>query len=126
MMVEAEERQSKPQREVYRHIGDFTLFWTGVYPEALPRLRAPDRKDHLVDYARRGKESYYIASTFDDEQYREEAPVLRQLSREFETCRIGLNRVRRELQNLPEQIARLSGRRGIKLIARFGWRRSDV
>jgi len=22
-------------REVHRHIGDFTLFWTGVYPEAL-------------------------------------------------------------------------------------------
>src|SRR4051812_26520394 len=26
------------QREVHRHIGDVTLFWTGVYPEALRRL----------------------------------------------------------------------------------------
>jgi hypothetical protein len=25
------------EREVHRHIGDFTLFWTGVYPEALPQ-----------------------------------------------------------------------------------------
>ena len=35
MMIEADQRQANPQREIYRHIGDFTLFWTGVYPEAL-------------------------------------------------------------------------------------------
>ena len=28
------------EREVHKHIGDFTLFWAGVYPEALPRMRA--------------------------------------------------------------------------------------
>src|SRR5437016_607414 len=29
--------EGRTRREVHRHIGDFTLFWTGVYPEALRR-----------------------------------------------------------------------------------------
>jgi hypothetical protein len=83
-------------REFYRHIGDFTLFWTGVFPEALDRLRSALRKDCLIDYCAQGKRSYWIASTFEDEPYRQEAPVLRRLSHEFELCAYGLNQVRRE------------------------------
>src|SRR6516165_210001 len=39
MMLEAESlpAEGRTRREIYRHIGDFTLFWTGVYPEALKR-----------------------------------------------------------------------------------------
>src|SRR5207248_9000378 len=98
MMLEAESSpaEGRTRREVYRHIGDFTLFWTGVYPEALERLRSALRKDHFIDYCEQGKRSYYIASTFEDEPYREEAPVLRRLSNEFELCAYGLNQVRRE------------------------------
>ena len=97
MMIEAEELppEGRTRREVHRHIGDFTLFWTGVYPEALDRLRALT-KDRFIDYTARGKRSYYIASTFEDDPYAEEAPVLRRLSREFELCAYGLNQVRRE------------------------------
>ncbi len=94
MMLEAEQRQAKPRREIYRHIGDFTLFWSGVYPEALSRMKSPDRRDHLVDYFEQGKRSYYLASTFDQKPYEQEAPVLRRLSEEFELCTFGLNRVR--------------------------------
>jgi hypothetical protein len=98
MMMEAEAlpAQGRTRREVYRHIGDFTLFWTGVYPEAVKRLRHAPRKDHFIDYCEQGKRSYYIASTFDDEQFRDEAPVLRRLSDEFMLCAYGLNQVRRE------------------------------
>ena len=96
MLVEAEERLAKPRREIYRHIGDFTLFWAGVYPEALKRLQSPDRRDHLLDYFEQGKRSYLIASTYDDEPYEEEAPILRRLSLDFELCTYGLNRVRSE------------------------------
>src|SRR5437660_8688233 len=28
------------RRDAHRHIGDFTLFWTGVYPEALTQLQS--------------------------------------------------------------------------------------
>ena len=98
MVIEAEGMPpaGRTRREVYRHIGDFTLFWTGVYPEALERLRNALSKDRFVDYSVQGKRSYYIASTFEDDPYREEAKVLRRLSSEFEICAYGLNQVRRE------------------------------
>ena len=98
MVIEAEglPPEGRTRREVHRHIGDFTLFWTGVYPEAVNRLRSALSKDHFIDYCAQGKRSYYIASTFEDDAYRAEAPVLRRLSEDFELCAYGLNQVRRE------------------------------
>jgi hypothetical protein len=97
MLMEAEALpQGRTSREVHRHIGDYTLFWTGVYPEALRRIRSALRKDHFIDYCNQGKRSYFIASTFEDDPYREEAPVLRRLSEQFELCAYGLNQVRKE------------------------------
>ena len=98
MVIEAQglPPEGRTRREVHRHIGDFTLFWTGVYPEALRRLRSVMSKDHFVDYCEQGKRSYYIASTFEDDRCRDEAAVLRRLSAEFELCAYGLNQVRRE------------------------------
>ena len=52
------------EREVHKHIGDITLFWTGVYPEMLRYVRAPSRRDHLIDYVEQGRASYRIAATF--------------------------------------------------------------
>jgi hypothetical protein len=101
MLAEAQERQAKPQRELYRHIGDFTLFWSGLYPEALPRLQSPESADSLLDYRAQGKRSYYLASTFHVDPYREEAPVLRRLSEEFDLCSVGLRQVRKEWEKLP-------------------------
>lgn len=102
MLAEAEQRSAEPQRELFRHIGDFTLFWTGLYPEALNQLQSADRKDHLLDYYEQGKRSYRIASQFKDDPYREEAEVLDRLSQDFEACTLGLNCVRRELGRLPK------------------------
>ena len=98
MVIEAEglPPEGRTRREVHRHIGDFTLFWAGVYPEALRRLRSVLSKDHFVDYCEQGKRSYYIASTFEDDRFRDEAAVLRRLSAEFELCAYGLNQVRLE------------------------------
>lgn len=85
------------EREVHRHIGDFTMFWAGIYPESLPELQSRRRKDHLIDYVRQGKSSYAIAASFDYGAYREQAPVLKKLSDEFELCVFGLNHVRGEM-----------------------------
>ena len=63
MMAEAQARVGEARREVHRHIGDFTLFWTGVYPEALEHFQRGPRKDFFLDYCEQGKRSYYIAST---------------------------------------------------------------
>lgn len=87
--VDAERR-----RECHRHVGDFTLFWTGVYPEALARLRRSDRADALINYQEQGKRSYYVASQLCEG--RGESSVFRRLSDQFELCAFGLSCVRRE------------------------------
>jgi hypothetical protein len=93
MVAEAESSaDDERRRECHRHVGDFTLFWTGVYPEALDKLRPIDSPDHLISFQELGKRSYYLASTLTSEQ----SDVLLRLSVEFETCAFGLSRVRRE------------------------------
>ena len=100
MMIEAEAMppEGRTRREVHRHIGDFTLFWTGVYPEALKRLRSVMSKDHFIDYCEQGKRSYYLASECEESADEEESAVLRRISKQFELCAYGLNQVRREWQ----------------------------
>ena len=96
LLAEAEARVGRPRRDLYRQIGDVALFWTGVYPEALRRLCRADRRDHLLDYAEQGRRAYSLAGEWDDEPYRDEAPVLRRLAEQFDLCRVGLHRVRAE------------------------------
>jgi hypothetical protein len=98
MVAEAENRIGEAKRDVHRHIGDFTLFWAGVYPEALRKMQSANKKDHLVDYCTHGKRAYWIASTLcpEDEECRADGAVLSRLSREFEMCAYGLREVRRE------------------------------
>ena len=88
------------EREVHKHIGDFTLFWAGVYPDALPRMHDTWRKDHLLDYVEQGKSSYAIAASFNYGDYQQEAAVLKRLSDEFDVCLDGLHEVRRQLDQM--------------------------
>lgn len=88
------------EREVHKHIGDFTLFWAGIYPESLPRMQAQSRRDHLLDYVQQGKNSYAIAASHDYGEYRREAPVLKKLSEEFELCLFGLHSVRKQIDGM--------------------------
>jgi hypothetical protein len=97
MLAEANARIGEARREVHRHIGDFTLFWTGVYPEALEHFQRGPRKDFFLDYCEQGKRAYYIASTIptSDDKLDENA-LFERLSHEFELCVYGLGEVRRE------------------------------
>ena len=105
MLIEADVRLNATsfnrEREVHKHIGDFVLFWTGIFPDALPRLQSSSRKDNLIDYVQQGKSSYAIAASHDYGAYREQAGVLHRLSDEFELCMLGLNMVRSEMDKLP-------------------------
>jgi hypothetical protein len=107
MIAEAEATPDEDRRHDYhRHVGDFTLFWSGVYPEALDQFRAKSSPDHLIDFQQQGKRSYYLASTFARD---EQAPVLRRLSDEFELCAFGLSLVRKEWEHLEGETSRLRG-----------------
>ena len=69
MVAEAEAAgDAARRRECHRHVGDFTLFWTGVYPEALAKLQGGDSADALINYQRQGKRSYHLASVFECRQ----------------------------------------------------------
>jgi hypothetical protein len=86
------------ERAVRKHIGDYTLFLVGLFPEYVASLpRRGLRLDALVDYLKAGKESYRIVSFFDQFEYRNEAPLFRQLSEQFEPCVYGLNLIKRDL-----------------------------
>jgi hypothetical protein len=96
LLVEAQHREGPARQQVHRHIGDFTLFWTGVYPEVVEGMRRG--KDAFIDYQQQGKRAYWIASTIPVEVKEEAAPpdVLKRLSEQFELCVYGLGEVRRQ------------------------------
>jgi hypothetical protein len=96
MLAEAEARQGAARRKIHRHIGDFTLFWTGVYPEMVARMRRAGQRDSLIDYFTQGKRAYYIASTIPVEREAAPSAVLQRLSHDFELCAYGLREVRRQ------------------------------
>jgi len=73
------------ERRVHQHIGDFILFWSGVFPEFLRQFKSANGKDLLCDYSRQAKESYHLVSTFDFAPHENEAKICRRLSSEFDT-----------------------------------------
>jgi hypothetical protein len=82
------------RRELFRHIGDFSLFWSGMFPEAVEHHRA-SLAGGIEEVTGHGKRSYFLASTYrDTPAHADEAPILRQLSDEFEICATGLRRAR--------------------------------
>jgi len=89
------------ERAVRKHIGDYTLFLSGLFPEYVASLpRRGLRLDAFIDYVKAGKESYHIVSTFDLFEYAHEAPLFRKLANSFELCVFGLNLVKRDLEEL--------------------------
>jgi len=92
------------EREVRKHIGDFTLFFVGLFPEAVNRWRLRrQRLDSLLDYVRTGKESYFIVSEFNLFEYKQSAPLFKKMSEQFESCVFGLNLVKRNLIEMQQE-----------------------
>ena len=101
MLVEAHRlpHGGRTERDYHKHIGDVTLFWTGVFPEALGRLRKT--VPQWLNYSAMGKRSYAIAGSYDDEKCHQESLVLKRLATEFDLCAWGLREVRREWDSMP-------------------------
>jgi hypothetical protein len=76
------------ERQVRRHIGDYALFATGMYPESMQLWR------HT------GDSSFVEMVKFDLFEYKDEAPLFARLSDEFERCMQGLKHVREELDRM--------------------------
>ncbi len=98
MLSEAEKRIGLARREVHRHIGDFTLFWSGMYPESLRKMQSSGSSDQFFDYCRQGKRAYAIAAEIEGGDERPSSDVLHALSDQFEMCAYGLREIRRELE----------------------------
>jgi len=95
------------ERQVRKHIGDYTLFFTGMYPESINQFRLRrNRLEGFVDWIKAGKESYHIVSKFDCFEYTKVAPLFERLSNNFEQCVYGLNCVKNELQEMQHPIVR--------------------
>ena len=95
------------ERQVRKHIGDYTLFFSGMFPESVNHYRLRrQRLENFIDFIRAGKESYYIVSKFEHFEYAKVAPLFASLSKNFEECVYGLNMVRNDLQEMQHPIVR--------------------
>lgn len=93
------------ERAVHKHIGDYTLFMAGIFPEFLRRLRASRillSPDAFLDYIHVGKRSYRIVSEFPSDFPGGPSPLFRKLSENFELCVYGLGYVRTDLDRLRD------------------------
>ncbi len=95
------------ERQVRKHIGDYTLFLSGMFPESINHFRMRrQRLENFVELIKAGKESYYIVSKFDQFEYAKLAPLFSKLASEFESCVYGLNLVKGDLEEMQHPITR--------------------
>jgi hypothetical protein len=95
------------ERQVRKHIGDYSLFFSGMWPEALNRFRLRRaRVEGVIDFIRAGKESYFIVSKFEYFEYAKVAPLFRRMSQEFEQLVYGLHQVKNDLEEMQHPIVR--------------------
>jgi hypothetical protein len=97
------------ERQVRKHIGDYTLFLAGMFPESINHFRLRrQRLENFVEWVKAGKESYYIVSKFEHFEYAKVAPLFASLSKNFEGCVYGLNMVKNDLEEMQHPIVRRS------------------
>jgi hypothetical protein len=95
------------ERQVRKHIGDYTLFFAGMFPESINHLRLRrHRLENFVEWIKAGKESYYIVSKFEHFEYAKVAPLFANLSQNFEQYVYGLNMVKNDLEEMQHPITR--------------------
>ncbi len=95
------------ERQVRKHIGDYTLFFAGMFPESLNQSRMRrQRLENMMDWIKAGKESYFIVSKFEHFEYTKVAPLFASLARNFEACVYGLNMVKNDLWEMQHPIVR--------------------
>ncbi len=89
MLKQAVETEMPEKKIYYKHIGDYSLFILGLFPESVERLRRPSSKSFYRDAGRIG---YQTAGEL--ESGLRGTVVFRKLADEFERCVLSLNWVR--------------------------------
>ncbi len=89
MLKKAGEIPKSQRKIVYRHIGDFSLFILGMFPESLNRARRNIPRSY---YAETGHRSYMVASEL--EKNLDTTVVFKKLADKFERCVLCLNWIR--------------------------------
>jgi len=106
MLLEADRRERTgyflPAREVHRHIGDFILFFLGMFPEWVKAHASTRLPGMYVEWSKEGKRSYRIVSEFRFGPFEREASFYAALADHFEACAFGLNLVRDDLRQLGD------------------------
>ncbi|MDA2923933.1 hypothetical protein MYX65_04635 [Acidobacteria bacterium AH-259-L09] len=73
----------------YKHVGDYSLFILGMYPESLTRRRSALPRSYYVDTGRR---CYIAASELEPDWH--STVIFRKLAEKYERCVLSLNWVR--------------------------------
>jgi hypothetical protein len=89
MLRQAIESDMPEKKSYYKHIGDYSLFILGMYPESLSRGRRALSPSY---YANTGRSSYQTAGELESHWWR--TMVFRKLADKFEHCVVSLNWVR--------------------------------
>jgi len=93
MLLEAEEHAHpfsehfNPNEElrIRQHIGDYTMFMTGLFREYIQHLGVMDL------YFKKGKESYWAVSELEEMSHRKDYPLFAMLARRFEHLSGGMD-----------------------------------
>ncbi|MEC7429088.1 MAG: hypothetical protein VYE28_05495 [Planctomycetota bacterium] len=96
MLREATFRLGDAQRKIHCQIGDFALFWAGIFPESL-RARSGMDETTFQQYCAYGSRAYRVASRMEPhDSAQPSSDLLDRLAERFELCALGLREVRRE------------------------------
>ena len=89
MLDQALETEMPDKKDYYKHIGDYSLFMLGMFPEFLARRRSIVSPAYYADTGRIG---YQTAGQLESDGW--QIMVFRKLADKFEHCVISLNCVR--------------------------------
>ncbi len=104
LLSEADRRTGIARRRIFRHVGDFALFWAGLFPEHLRSAHSDADIDLFGEYCLHGKHAYLVASSIRTAEPEDAPPadLLERLGLAFEMCAYGLREVRREWEQADD------------------------
>jgi hypothetical protein len=94
MLIAGRDQTSADERGMRKHLGDYTLFIVGLYPESLTRRRRAVSAEY---YIAQGKEAYLSVAAMDG--VKPTAALFRKLSEHFEACVTALHLEKTVLQD---------------------------